>query len=414
MYPWGPFSQIPSTTHVSSSQTSSTPPHEASSTGWDKSVQLGTAKTPNTVAFEGARALRRPITSASYATPESVWMLKSCSTTHSGTTMKKPPHAPQGNYQYDPLNRLIISNTTRRFYQNERIATEIEGTNARRFMAFDVQPLAVQQGQATTLLATDQKTSVLQHVSAAGTHACAYTPFGHHPVENGITRLLAFNGERPEAVTGHYLLGKGYRAYNPVLMRFNSPDSWSPFAKGGINAYAAFDNNAPNTIDQDGHFPIKIPNLVKAFQNIFMGRVSSRVMKQARARATNLDDILSTRPLPFEQNAPLDTGADAFTGRRHPRLERRGNIYSPEGIQAREDVQHFLNLHNSLNGPTINAPSSTSTPRLSSSSSRSVAPEIYMGPPPPYEPPPNYYKTVILAAKPDQFKPYLNSIRKSQ
>ncbi len=62
----------------------------------------------------------------------------------------------------------------------------------------------------------------------------AYTPFGHRPQAEGI----GFNGELPDRLTGHYLLGNGYRAYNPVLMRFNSPDSLSPFGKGGINAYA--------------------------------------------------------------------------------------------------------------------------------------------------------------------------------
>ncbi|WP_434706426.1 RHS repeat-associated core domain-containing protein [Pseudomonas sp. Z1-12] len=39
-------------------------------------------------------------------------------------------------------------------------------------------------------------------------------------------------------MTGHYLLGNGYRAFNPGLMRFNSPDSLSPFGEGGLNAYA--------------------------------------------------------------------------------------------------------------------------------------------------------------------------------
>ena len=95
--------------------------------------------------------------------------------------MKKPPRSLTGSYQYDALDRLSSSNTTRRFYQNERIATEIEGTTTRRFVEFDAQPLAVQQGQATTLLATDLQTSVLQHVSSAGTQAFAYTPYGHHP-----------------------------------------------------------------------------------------------------------------------------------------------------------------------------------------------------------------------------------------
>ncbi|MGO2287924.1 RHS repeat-associated core domain-containing protein [Pseudomonas lundensis] len=170
--------------------------------------------------------------------------------------MKTSPPTLEGTYQYDALDRLTTRNATRRFYQDERIATEVEGANTRRFMAFNAQPLAVQQGQTTTLLATDLQTSVLQHVSAAGTQAYAYTPYGHHPAENGITRLLAFNGEHPEAVTGHYLLGQGYRAYNPVLMRFNSPDSWSPFGEGGINAYA-YSNKPLDEVDPSGHFPFK-------------------------------------------------------------------------------------------------------------------------------------------------------------
>ena len=170
--------------------------------------------------------------------------------------MKKSPPTLQGSYQYDALDRLTTRNATHRFYQNDRIATEVEGANTRRFIAFDAQPLAVQQGQTTTLLATDRQTSVLQQVSAAGTQACAYTPYGHHPAKNGITPLLAFNGEHPEAVTGHYLLGQGYRAYNPVLMRFNSPDSWSPFGEGGINAYA-YSHKPLDEVDPSGHFSFK-------------------------------------------------------------------------------------------------------------------------------------------------------------
>ena len=183
-------------------------------------------------------------------------MLKAYPTTDSVLTMNKSPPTLQGSYQYDALDRLTTRNATHRFYQNDRIATEVEGANTRRFIAFDAQPLAVQQAQTTTLLATDRQTSVLQQVSAAGTQACAYTPYGHHPAENGITQLVAFNGEHPEAVTGHYLLGQGYRAYNPVLMRFNSPDSWSPFGEGGINAYA-YSNKPLDEVDPSGHFPFK-------------------------------------------------------------------------------------------------------------------------------------------------------------
>jgi len=39
-------------------------------------------------------------------------------------------------------------------------------------------------------------------------------------------------------------------------MRFNSPDSWSPFGEGGINAYA-YSNKPLDEVDPSGHFPFK-------------------------------------------------------------------------------------------------------------------------------------------------------------
>ncbi|KOP59696.1 hypothetical protein OX90_10025 [Pseudomonas coronafaciens pv. porri] len=64
--------------------------------------------------------------------------------------------------------------------------------------------------------------------------------------------MSGFNGELLDSITGHYLLGNGYRAYNPVLMRFNSPDSLSPFGKGGLNAYAYCGGDPVNRADPDG------------------------------------------------------------------------------------------------------------------------------------------------------------------
>jgi RHS repeat-associated protein len=68
-----------------------------------------------------------------------------------------------------------------------------------------------------------------------------------------LTSLLGFNGERPDPVTGHYLLGNGYWAFNPLLMRFNSPDSLSPFGKGGLNSYAYCLGDPVNFMDPTGH-----------------------------------------------------------------------------------------------------------------------------------------------------------------
>ncbi|WP_238591846.1 RHS repeat-associated core domain-containing protein [Pseudomonas abietaniphila] len=48
-------------------------------------------------------------------------------------------------------------------------------------------------------------------------------------------------------------MGAGYRAFNPVLMRFNSPDSLSPFGEGGLNPYAYCLGDPVNRLDPSGH-----------------------------------------------------------------------------------------------------------------------------------------------------------------
>lgn len=156
---------------------------------------------------------------------------------------------------YDPLDRLNGANATMLFYNQTRLATEIEGERTRQLFEYDARPLALQQDGATcALLATDMQTSVLHSVSGDGTQqALAYTPFGHQRDLKTMRSLSGFNGERPDPVTGHYLLGQGYRAFNPVLMRFNSPDSLSPFAEGGINAYGYCGGDPINRFDPTGH-----------------------------------------------------------------------------------------------------------------------------------------------------------------
>jgi RHS repeat-associated protein len=65
--------------------------------------------------------------------------------------------------------------------------------------------------------------------------------------------LLAFTGHYQEPFTASYLFGNGYRAYQPELMRFLSPDSVSPFGKGGVNAYAYCACDPVNFKDVSGH-----------------------------------------------------------------------------------------------------------------------------------------------------------------
>ncbi|WP_210330838.1 RHS repeat-associated core domain-containing protein [Mesorhizobium sp. NBSH29] len=66
---------------------------------------------------------------------------------------------------------------------------------------------------------------------------------------------IGYNGNLFDG-SGYYHLGNGFRAYNPALMRFHSPDSLSPFGKGGLNAYAYCMDDPVNRVDPSGGVPI--------------------------------------------------------------------------------------------------------------------------------------------------------------
>jgi RHS repeat-associated protein len=165
-------------------------------------------------------------------------------------------------YHYDPLDRVAATSALGqpeglRFYQQNRLTTEIHGAVRRAIVQHEDLLLAQQQridsAIETTLLTTDQQRSVMHLLDNTEADSLAYTPYGHHPADSGLISLLGYNGEHRDPITGHYLLGNGYRAFNPVLMRFNSPDSLSPFGEGGINAYAYCKGDPVNRLDPTGH-----------------------------------------------------------------------------------------------------------------------------------------------------------------
>ncbi|WP_156386307.1 RHS repeat-associated core domain-containing protein, partial [Pseudomonas sp. Root562] len=168
--------------------------------------------------------------------------------------------------------------------------TEIQGELHRSIVQYDDQLLAQQARQGddrdTTLLNTDLQRSVLHRLKASQPlHPNVYTAYGHH-AQSGLPCLLGFNGERPEPVTGHYLLGNGYRAFNPVLMRFNSPDSWSPFGKGGINPYAYCLGDPINRYDQDGHLSLSFVIGARIWKNRAKATIAKRAVEAEEVAAT--------------------------------------------------------------------------------------------------------------------------------
>ncbi|OOF91981.1 hypothetical protein ASPCADRAFT_9383 [Aspergillus carbonarius ITEM 5010] len=82
-------------------------------------------------------------------------------------------------------------------------------------------------------------------------HHQPYTPYGM-----GAQSPIGFNGQWRDPITGWYHLGNGYRIYNPGLMRFHTPDPWSPFVSGEINPYTYSLGDPINRVDPSGHFSL--------------------------------------------------------------------------------------------------------------------------------------------------------------
>jgi RHS repeat-associated protein len=173
-------------------------------------------------------------------------------------------------YRYDALDRLVELEPFEleklaRFYCGERLVTQLKGQAGYSVLQHDRQLLAVQSfdgaGRNSQLLVTDQQRSVLRMDGPDEVVRQVYAPYGHRRLDSGSGGLLGFTGEAVDPATGHYLLGNGHRAFNPVLMCFNSPDRLSPFGRGGLNAYAYCLGDPVNFTDPTGRFV----NVLKIF-----------------------------------------------------------------------------------------------------------------------------------------------------
>lgn len=187
-------------------------------------------------------------------------------------------------YRYDALDRLVelepleLGKLTR-FYRGEHLVTQLKGQDAYSVLQHDRQLLAVQSldgGERNSLLlVTDLQRSVLQMTGPDGDVRQVYAPYGHRRVESGPGGLLGFTGEVVDPATGHYLLGNGHRAFNPVLMRFNIPDSLSPFGRGGLNAYAYCLGDPVNFSDPTGQFAV-IARILTSIGTLFNSIITLR------------------------------------------------------------------------------------------------------------------------------------------
>lgn len=191
---------------------------------------------------------------------------------------------PLNHYRYDALDRLVelepfgLEKLTW-FYCGEHLVTQLKGQDGYSVFQHDRQLLALQlfdgAQRSSQLLVTDQQRSVLQMAGPGEAVRQVYAPYGYRRVEGGPGSILGFTGEAVDPATGHYLLGNGHRAFNPVLMRFNSPDSLSPFGRGGLNPYAYCLGDPVNFSDPTGRFEV-IARILTSIGTLFNSIITLR------------------------------------------------------------------------------------------------------------------------------------------
>lgn len=148
-------------------------------------------------------------------------------------------------YAYDGHDHLVASRQNGadeivRFYQGPRLTSSSQAGVATQYLHHNERPLGQQQARdagATLLLLTDANATVLGEAQQHQLRSAVYNAYGEQHADEAMQCSLGFNGELRDSRNGWYLLGNGYRAYNPGVMRFHSPDGLSPFGAGGINPY---------------------------------------------------------------------------------------------------------------------------------------------------------------------------------
>ncbi|WP_369990879.1 RHS repeat-associated core domain-containing protein [Pseudomonas xanthosomatis] len=148
-------------------------------------------------------------------------------------------------------------NAEHRFYKGKQLQLIVSQQHVRQVFGMEDLALAerhIVQGEAKNFrIATQAQKSLISAISDGGVLPVADGCYGFN--NHGHNFITGFTGQMQDKISGCYILGNGYRAYSPGLMRFLAPDSASPFGKGGINSYAYCVGDPVNYRDDTGHSP---------------------------------------------------------------------------------------------------------------------------------------------------------------
>ncbi len=164
-----------------------------------------------------------------------------------------------GLYHYDAHGHLIRtqqaegSDDTLLLFEKNRLRLAIRGEIQTHLLHASNLPLGQQQADDTSktrMFSCTASGSVITDSPQPNDCNPGYSAYGQR--FGALASLLGFNGEYLDPDSGWYLLGRGHRAYNPELMRFQGPDTLSPFGNGGINCYAYCQGNPITFSDPTG------------------------------------------------------------------------------------------------------------------------------------------------------------------
>jgi RHS repeat-associated protein len=195
----------------------------------------------------------------------------------------------------------------------------------------------IEPSAVSLLLAPDDKGSVLGEQRPEQRLRIGYSPYGSLRAQGSPQSRTGFNGQFREP-QGWYHLGNGHRVYNPALRRFHGVDELSPFAEGGLNAYAYCLGDPVNHVDPTGRSVnfMQIATLVGMAVGIAAGGASLFGPMLIKAGKSKAAGMVASGVFTQPRLASLASGMFGPSGRiaRYAGTNPPIGVVSPGGLDA--------------------------------------------------------------------------------
>ncbi|WP_085664332.1 RHS repeat-associated core domain-containing protein [Pseudomonas sp. B5(2017)] len=150
------------------------------------------------------------------------------------------------------------------FYDNTRLSVVLKSDRGHRLISAAGTALSESSSpkSASHLLKGTDNTGSTLLLSPQGKQPSTqlvYSCYGYIDTRDRALPLALYQGGILDTFLGGYILG--IRLHHLLLMRFTSPDRFSPFMAGGLNTYAFCNGDPINYTDPSGH--VRIPALAK-------------------------------------------------------------------------------------------------------------------------------------------------------